>query len=326
MFAETCSGSESAGRRSSMIDPPALPLVRASDARRTGEPGRRLARAAQSGDLARVRRGSYAESPLWQALSPENQHFIRVIAANDAALGMPVFSHESAAVAWRMPIVGGLPTRPQITVAPGSGLRSNRAVVRHEAPLMSSDVAQVADLRLTAPDRTLVDYMATRSFLSGACAAEFGLQSGLMSRDTILNAIARRRPFRGSRRADAVVWFASEYSASPNETLCRVRFHELGYPQPDQQRVYAGSRGQQYSVDFFWSEYDVIGETDGRAKYSEPEFLKGRTPEQVLWDEKVREDELRAQCRAFVRLTWDDAWNRAGLIAKLARAGIPRHR
>jgi hypothetical protein len=225
-----------------------------------------------------------------------------------------------------MPIVGGLPTRPQITVAPDSGLRSNRAVVRHEAPLDARDIVNVSGFRFTTPGRTLVDYVAARSFLSGACAAEFVLHSGLVSRDTFLRAIARRRPFRGSRKADAVARFASEYSASPNETLCRVRFHELGFSQPQQQQEYFGARGQRYSVDFYWPEFDVIGETDGRVKYEDPEYLSGRTPQQALWDEKVREDELRAQCRAFVRLTWDDAWNRAGLIAKLARAGIPRHR
>ena len=124
----------------------------------------------------------------------------------------------------------------------------------------------------------------------------------------------------------AVVAFASGQSASPNETLCRVRFDELGFPRPEQQREYAGSRGQCFSVDFYWPEYDVICEADGRVKYESATYLSGRTPEQALWEEKAREDELRAQCRGFIRLTWDDAWNRAGLVSKLTRAGIPRRR
>ena len=225
-----------------------------------------------------------------------------------------------------MPIVDGLPARPQITVPPGSGLRSNHAIVRREAPLGPGDVMQVGDLRLTSPTRTLVDLMASRSFLTGACAAEFVLHVPLADRDMIDEAIERRRPFRGSRKAEAVARFASESSASPNETLCRVRFEQLGFPQPEQQKEYIGSRGQHWSVDFYWPEFDVIGEADGRIKYAKPEYLAGRSAEQALWDEKAREDELRARCAAFVRLTWDDAWNRAGLVAKLMRAGIPRRR
>lgn len=225
-----------------------------------------------------------------------------------------------------MPIVDGLPARPQITVPPGSGLRSNRAIVRHEARLNANEIVDLGDLRLTTPARTLVDYMAARSFLSGACAAEFLLHSGLVTREMVHDAITRRRPFRGSRRAEVLARFVSEHSASPHETLCRVRFHELGFPQPEQQKEYEGSRGQRWLVDFYWPDFDAIGESDGRIKYENPTFLAGRTPEQALWDEKSREDDLRAQSRAFVRLTWDDAWNRAGLVAKLTRAGIPRRR
>ena len=228
------------------------------------------------------------------------------------------------AAVWGIPIVGGWPSRPQTTVPPGSGLRSNRAVVRHEAPLAGGDVTEIFGVRVTELARTLIDVIASRPFLSGACATEYVLHQRSLTREDLLSAVARRRPFRGARRVDAVLKFASELSASPNETLCRVRFDELGFPQPDQQREYRGMKGQGYSVDFYWRTHDVIGETDGRVKYENPVFLAGRTPEQALWDEKEREDDLRAQCSGFVRLTWDDAWNRTGLITKLTRAGIPR--
>ena len=309
-----------------MREIPAVDIQSSSEVRRFGGPDRELARAARAGRLERVRRGSYVDSAAWKSLSPEDQHFIRMIAASAAAKGSPVFSHESAAVAWRFPIVDGLPGRLQITVPPGSGLKTNRVVVRHEAPLASSEIVSVGEFRLTRIDRTLVDFIACRSFLSGACAAESVLHQGLVDAEGMQSALHRRRPFRGSRKAEAVVQFASGASASPNETLCRVRFEQLGYPQPIQQREYTGSHGEHYEVDFFWPEFDVICETDGRVKYEDPVFLAGRTPQQALWDEKVREDELRAQCKAFVRLTWADAWNRAGLVAKLARAGIPRRR
>jgi hypothetical protein len=251
---------------------------------------------------------------------------LRVVATSDAARTSPVFSHESAAMIWGMPTVGGVPARPMVTVAPGSGLRSNDVVVRREASLEPSEIVEFRGIRLTSVMRTLVDVIASRPFLGGVCAAEYVMSKTPIDQDRLWAAITARKPMRGSRRAEDVARFASDLSGSPNESLCRVRFRELGFPQPEQQVEYRGSRGQRYFVDFNWRELDIICESDGRAKYESAEFLRGRTPEQALWDEKLREDELRAQCSAFVRLTWDDAWNRAGLVTKLTRAGIPRHR
>lgn len=247
-----------------------------------------------------------------------------IVAATLAARRRPIFSHESAAVALGFPIVEPLPGRVQITVPPGSGLRGNRRVARHEAGLTADEVIDLGPILVTSVERTLVDFAATRSFLSGACAIEHALHRGDLDQSELSGVVARRKPFRGSRRADAVVAFASQLSASPNETLCRVRFEELGFPQPEQQVRFRGINGTDYPVDFYWPQFDAICETDGRVKYERPEYLAGRTPQQALWDEKQREDELRAQCRQFVRVSWSDAWNGAPLAAKLARAGIRR--
>lgn len=301
-----------------------LPLQSSAEVRREGGSGRELARAAQSGTLVRIRRGAYVDTEPWRDLRAEQQHLLRVAATDNAALGRPVFSHESAAAVWKIPLVGGWPGKPVITVAPGAGLRSNRVVSRIESLLDPTEIVRSGQFLVTSPGRTVIDLATTRSFLSAACAIEHALSQKLCTREHLERLIHRRRPFRGVRKADAVLGFASTRSGSPAETLCRVRFAELGYPQPLQQKRYDSIGGSWYEVDFYWPDFDVIGETDGRVKYESPEFLAGRTPEQALWEEKLREDELRAQCSAFVRLTWDDAWNRAGLIAKLTRAGIPR--
>jgi hypothetical protein len=66
----------------------------------------------------------------------------------------------------------------------------------------------------------------------------------------------------------------------------------------------------------------LIGESDGRMKYLDPAYRNGRTAEQVVYDEKRREDELRRQCRAFVRWGWDEARNPAALGAVLRSVGL----
>lgn len=305
-----------------------LSLQRAAVARARGESERELQRSARRGTLERIRRGAYVDAESWGPLPQEARHRLQIEAADAAAVRRPVFSHESAAVMWGIPIVGVWPTRPQTIVQLGSGLRSNRAIVRREAVVDPQEVIEREGFRVTDLIRTSIDIAASRSFLSGVCAIEHVLFEGRhgIDADAIAEVIARRRPFRGVRRVDAVLDFAGTGSASPSESLCRVRFDEAGFSQPIQQKQFRGLDGRLYPVDFYWEEVDVIGETDGRVKYEDPRFLNGRTPQQALWDEKLREDELRAQSSGFVRLTWHDAWNRAGLIAKLTRAGVPRIR
>lgn len=304
-------------------------LITSASARSAGESVRRLERAAESGELTRIRAGAFVDSAIWVGLNRRQQHLLLVLATNAAAKNSPVFSHESAAVLSGFPIVEGLPDRVQVTVPPGSGLRSNKLVARHEATMPLADVIDIVVddrvLLVTRHGRTLIDFAARRSFLSGVCAVEHVLRRHPDAGARLVHDLEQRRPLRGSKKVESVLRFASASSDSPNESLCRVRFEQLGFPQPEQQHEFESSKGH-YSVDFFWPEFDVIAEADGRVKYEDPEYLNGRTPQQALWDEKQREDELRTQCAGFVRLTWDDAWNRAGLVAKLTRAGIPRHR
>ena len=63
---------------------------------------------------------------------------------------------------------------------------------------------------------------------------------------------------------------------------------------PELQVEMQGASGRWYIVDFWWPKFNVIGEFDGRFTYSDPAFLTGLTPDQVLYDETLREDDLRA--------------------------------
>src|SRR5688572_891863 len=83
-----------------MRDVPALPIQHYSEVRRFGGQERGLPRAVSAGELVRVQRGSYVDSAAWKGLTSEDQHFVRMLAASTAGRGSPVFSHESAAVAW----------------------------------------------------------------------------------------------------------------------------------------------------------------------------------------------------------------------------------
>ena len=66
-------------------------------------------------------------------------------------------------------------------------------------------------------------------------------------------------------------------------------------------------------VDLLIRDTKVIIEFDGKLKYASGSG-------QVLWDEKVREDALRALGYVIVRLTWADIENPRRAMAKIYRA------
>lgn len=83
-----------------------------------------------------------------------------------------------------------------------------------------------------------------------------------------------------------------------------------------------GASGARYVVDFYWPALCHIGEFDGKTKYEDPVFLRGRTPAQALADEKFREDDLRAAGYSFSRWGWAVALVPARLATQLRRAGV----
>ena len=94
-----------------------------------------------------------------------------------------------------------------------------------------------------------------------------------------------------------------------------------GISMPQLQVELFGASGKRYFADFYWPELRLIGEFDGVAKYKDPEFLRGRTPEQALLDEKAREDDLRAARHGFSRWGWGVATSPSRLSTQLRAAG-----
>lgn len=113
--------------------------------------------------------------------------------------------------------------------------------------------------------------------------------------------------------------FASPLSESPGESLARVRLHELGFEQP-QQQVSMSIDGATYRVDFLWEEAGVVAEFDGWKKYHSVGFNDS------LKQEKIREDAIRSTGRAVVRFYWEDLIQPGchRLVQLLVRAGVPR--
>ena len=110
------------------------------------------------------------------------------------------------------------------------------------------------------------------------------------------------------------------------ESVSRLVLAQLGLPAPELQAIIRTEDGWVVGrTDFYWDEFGVAGEADGRSKYTERE---------VLTDEKDRQEQLEDLALAIVRWGWSAPHHPPLLHGKILaafergrrrdRAGIPR--
>lgn len=131
---------------------------------------------------------------------------------------------------------------------------------------------------------------------------------------------------RARQRATRVLDFANGSAMLPGESLSRVHMAARGFEPPVLQHEVFDSAGRAATVDFYWKGAGVVGEFDGRTKYSNPEYLRGRTPSQAVVAEKVREDRIRSTGLHVVRWLWQTAISPDALEKCLLAAGVPQNR
>ena len=300
-----------------------------------GELGDRELRAmTTAGMLVRVMRGCYMERTLWDELHEPHRLLARTLAA--AALGAarpPTFSHLSAAAVWNLPLYGLARSSPQpvhVLTPPDRPGRSRGAVIRHSEPYDESDITTVAGLRVTTLSRTVRDLarLAAPELALGCADRALRLLVGLPHarvgqaaqaerteqwRESQLALLHERRGARGVRRARRIIELADPRADSVAESVSRLQLVRLKIPF-DFQVAVAGLHGATHRMDFDFVGQACFGEMDGRIKYTDPAYRNGRTLEQVLLDEKEREDEVRGLHRKAV-LRW--GWGSIGTARRL---------
>lgn len=282
------------------------------------------------GEVTRVIRGCYVDSAYWAALGSGDRHRalaqLSVLVFGDEL----VFSHRTAAALWRLPVLGEWPARVHTAGPRGGAAHRSATLARHALGIeIASEL--VDGLRLTPLAVTVAQIAASESFASGLVVADAALRrrshlvSGLTSSVTAAelahaaDAVALNH---GGARARSVAAFADGRADRPGESISRASMRAAGLTMPELQVELYGASGKRYFADFYWRELMLIGEFDGAAKYSNLEFLRGRTPAQALLDEKEREDDLRAARHGFSRWGWQVARSPARLSAQLRMAGV----
>lgn len=269
-----------------------------------------LSRAAGSGRLARVRRGHYA------APGRDGDPTVAAVAAAANCLGS-VVSHRSAALLHGLPLLAAPPSRPDITVAP-HGTGDEHAALLHRATLWPEDIVELGGVPVTSIARTLVDLGRTVSTAEAVMAIDAALYRTLTNRQAIDDVRLRCARWPGIRRLVAIMALADGRAESPLESYSRLVFRSLRLPRPEPQAWLYGTNGILLGrSDFYWDEFGVAGEADGRSKYEDRD---------VLTSEKERQEELENPGLVVVRWGWADVNSRRPRLHQRILAGFERGR
>lgn len=288
---------------------PTTNVFHVRDAQARGWTSSGLKNAVRQGRLIRVRRGVYASADPASAC----------IEAWAAVVQYPnaVVSHRSAALLHGLPLLGPQPPVPEVTVRPRGnanlpGMHVHRARLREHEWLIVNGVA------VTSVARTVVDLARHRQTGTAVAAIDAALHRGRATLDEIDDVLRFCSTWPGIVRARRAVLLSDHRSESPLESVSRLAFPRLGLPAPaiqasifDQYERFVGRS------DFYWDEFGVVGEADGRAKYTE---------RPVLTAEKDRQEEFEDLGLGVVRWGWDHATRWQHLLRIKLQNGFKRGR
>lgn len=303
-----------------------------------GLDGRALRRARTKGDQNRLLRGVYVPAPVWAVADDDARYLMRIQAVILTRQARPVLSHRSAARVWGLPVLGRWPTDVHLLVRDGANRRATTGVIWHYGRITDDEVCEVDGFLVTSRLRTLVDLARTEPFASAVVALDAGLRApyllpgchraATITQPELREAVERLGTARGCRGARLAADFADGDSGSPGESASRANIYLSGMPAPELQVAYPKPGGGEDKVDFTWEakhhvrRRSLLGEFDGKVKYTRDQYLAGRSMQDVVWDEKVREDRLRAPDRGMARWLWDVAVSPARIRAVLINAGL----
>ena len=293
-------------------------LHRAASLRAAGYSEDDVRRLLRTGVFTQVRRGAYAEH-----LPDDGDacHALLLRAALTELAPGAVASHVSAAVVhglptWRLPL-----ERAQVTVDRRSGGRVDPRVHVYTAPLHPDDVVTVDGLVVTSLARTVVDIARWAELEPAVVVADAALRARDLQADeaclrsALVDALRRAKGWPGVPAARRTVAFADGRAESVGESRSRVALARAGVPTPVLQLPVRHAGGTAYA-DFGWPEQRTIGEFDGKAKY-ERLLRPGQTSADAVYEEKLREDAVRAEGWEVVRWRWADLRDFAPTAARL---------
>ncbi len=260
------------------------------------------------GPWIKVRYGVYTTRERWSVLTSHDRLVLRDRAALLVCAPDAVLSHSSAARLLGLPLYAVPDHLSHVTRTSDTQTARMQAQLKHHvAALSTAHVRTLAGVRVTTPERTVVDLAREYGFYTGVVAADAALNSGA-DPAVLLSMVAALTTEPGGPEIAAAVTNARAGADTPIETLGRILLTRLGIHDLVLQHVVAFPEGGHAVGDIYSPALNHLWECDGRVKYQtlDAESSPDVSADDVVWLEKKREDRIRGLGIGISRLLWSD--------------------
>jgi hypothetical protein len=285
-------------------------LITRRQAIAAGMSGEQVDRLVRIGTWVALRRGVYADAELVARASTDRARRMWVDRAVSLSLQRPhVMSHDSSALELGMAILH--PERPRTHVTrPGLvGSHCRRQVTEHLAPYRADQVVEVNGRRVLDLARTAADIAREHPLEHGVVACDSARRMGCTLED-LWAAVAPMRSWPHVTRVREAVELSDAGADNPAETLARLLVSELGFGRPQTQFGITDGRRKAW-CDLRLGRHVI--EFDGWVKYQRAGYggVAIASADEVLWEEKQRQDWVCGFKLGMSRLVWSDLWGEA---------------
>ena len=304
-------------------------LLMRSAALASGCDDRDLRAGVRSGELVRIRAGTYAWAPMWRALEPRDRHALLARGVLLKAGTEMAVSHISAVVLhggplWELPLAA-----VHVTRVDRHGGRTAAGVVQHRGALADGEVVDHDGMAVTSATRTAMDLVMLLGLERSLPVLDDFLARRLTTR-TALEACRRRmNSWPGTLVSDLAVRLCDGRRESVGESRTALCLFRGGVPRPQLQWPVHDEHGREIArLDFAWPEARVWVEFDGKEKYLRHRRAGESVVDAVLREKRREERISRITGWRCIRLTWSDLYRSeatAAYVLQVLRGGPVHH-
>lgn len=272
-----------------------------------GETDESLHAALRAGVLVRLRYGVYAPALGLLELDERGRHLLLARACVAQQRGRVALAGPTGALFHGFDVFGHDLRTVHLA-------RLDRGAARRESGIVHHRLGSAVALGVQAHDEVLV---VSPQDAVWQVALMSGLEGGVVTADSawhqqpdltlpLARVVARSQYQPRSRTARFALRLARAGSESPGESLTRMACYRNGLPAPTLQHEVVDHTGRLVGrADFYWEQFRLLGEFDGRIKY-ERLLRQGETAADSVFREKQREDDMRSTLCGMARFVWSE--------------------
>ena len=251
---------------------------------------------------SRLRKGIYIRAHHLASADERERHLIDCVAVLLSLGPGPVLSHASAARLHELI----LPWRhsSEVRLTADDQWRRGRGYRVAQATIAADEREPWLGFGALSVPRTLVDCAREWSLTDGVVAMDAALYERKATRAELVRAVLGGAHRVGIAQAARALGLSDGRAESPLETRGRLALLASGLPRPELQVEIHDGAGFIGRADAWYEDAAVVIEFDGQVKYTDPRYAS--SPGEALWEEKRREDRMRASGIRVVRVVNED--------------------